>query len=255
MFLTTGEKLALLRRGQNMTQEQLAERLSVSRQSVSKWESDLAFPETEKLLRLAELFDCSVDELLKPDAVRPKSAEANPCPLTLRSYEYTSARRVRGVPLVHICFGRGRCAHGIIAIGVRARGILSMGLLSAGIVSLGLLSAGVLSFGVLSLGLLAFGSVSAGLFAFGAVALGLIAAFGGVAVGSFAVGGLAVGNYFAFGGISSAKIAVGLERASGSAASYCGDPPGYDPAVLYEQIRAVTPRVLGWMTALLRLFL
>lgn len=62
--MTTGEKLALLRKKKGMTQEELAEALQVSRQSVSRWEMDAAFPETDKLIRLSRLFDCSIDFLL-----------------------------------------------------------------------------------------------------------------------------------------------------------------------------------------------
>lgn len=65
--VTTGEKLALLRRQKGMTQEELSEALNVSRQSVSRWEMDAAFPETDKLIRLSKLFDCSIDFLLKTD--------------------------------------------------------------------------------------------------------------------------------------------------------------------------------------------
>ncbi len=62
--MTTGEKLAALRRKKEITQEQLAEILKVSRQSVSRWEMDVAFPETEKLIKLSRLLDCSIDFLL-----------------------------------------------------------------------------------------------------------------------------------------------------------------------------------------------
>ncbi|MBE6632958.1 MAG: helix-turn-helix transcriptional regulator [Ruminococcaceae bacterium] len=61
--MTFGEKLAALRRQHNHTQEQLAELLGVSRQSVSRWESNATYPETEKLLRIGELYGCSLDEL------------------------------------------------------------------------------------------------------------------------------------------------------------------------------------------------
>ena len=63
--VTTGEKLALLRRRKGMTQEELSEALMVSRQSVSRWEMDAAFPETDKLIKLSKLFDCSIDFCLK----------------------------------------------------------------------------------------------------------------------------------------------------------------------------------------------
>ena len=62
--MTTGEKLAVLRKKNGMTQEDLAEVLGVSRQSVSRWEMDVAFPETDKLIRLGKLFECSIDFLL-----------------------------------------------------------------------------------------------------------------------------------------------------------------------------------------------
>ncbi|MDO4484716.1 MAG: helix-turn-helix transcriptional regulator, partial [Clostridia bacterium] len=63
--MTLGDKLSKLRKGNNYTQEQLAATLGVSRQSVSKWESNLAYPETDKLIRMSEMFQCSLDYLLK----------------------------------------------------------------------------------------------------------------------------------------------------------------------------------------------
>lgn len=63
--MTLGEKIMRQRKERNYTQEQLADILGVSRQSISKWESDLAYPETDKLLELGKLFDCSMDYLLK----------------------------------------------------------------------------------------------------------------------------------------------------------------------------------------------
>ena len=59
------ENLQILRKKQNMSQEQLAEKLEVSRQAVSKWESGSGYPETEKLITICELFNCSIDEILK----------------------------------------------------------------------------------------------------------------------------------------------------------------------------------------------
>lgn len=62
--MTTGEKLALLREKKGITQEKLSELLNVSRQSVSRWETDISFPETDKLIKLSKLFECSIDFLL-----------------------------------------------------------------------------------------------------------------------------------------------------------------------------------------------
>lgn len=63
--MTLGEKIQQLRKATGISQEQLAEQLGVSRQSVSKWELDDAIPETSKIVLLSELFSISTDELLK----------------------------------------------------------------------------------------------------------------------------------------------------------------------------------------------
>ncbi len=65
--MTLGEKLYTLRTKQNMTQEQLAEKLQVSRQSISKWESDATRPDLGKLKFLAEFYQVSLDQLLDED--------------------------------------------------------------------------------------------------------------------------------------------------------------------------------------------
>ena len=63
--MTLGEKISKLRKENNITQEQLASMFGVSRQAVSKWESDVAYPETDKLLKMSEMFKCSLDYLLR----------------------------------------------------------------------------------------------------------------------------------------------------------------------------------------------
>ena len=65
--MTLGEKIAKQRKELNYTQEQLAEILDVSRQSISKWESDQTYPETDKLIEIGKVFDCSMDYLLKEE--------------------------------------------------------------------------------------------------------------------------------------------------------------------------------------------
>jgi len=59
------EKLITLRKSRELTQEQLAEQLNVSRQSISKWESGQVIPEVEKIVELSKVFDVTVDYLLK----------------------------------------------------------------------------------------------------------------------------------------------------------------------------------------------
>ena len=65
--MTIGEKIVKLRKEQNITQEQFAHMLNVSRQSVSKWELDTTYPDTEKLIKISKIFNCSLDYLLKDD--------------------------------------------------------------------------------------------------------------------------------------------------------------------------------------------
>jgi len=62
--MTIGQKIIQLRNAADISQEQLAEMLGVSRQSVSKWEMDQALPQIDKVLQLAEIFSVSTDELL-----------------------------------------------------------------------------------------------------------------------------------------------------------------------------------------------
>ena len=57
------EKLQTLRKEKKMSQEDLAQELDVSRQSVSKWESGTTYPEMDKLLALCKIFNCSLEDL------------------------------------------------------------------------------------------------------------------------------------------------------------------------------------------------
>ena len=62
-----GEKIMELRKKNGWSQEELAGKLKVSRQSVSKWESAMSVPELDKVLQLSEIFEVSTDYLLKDD--------------------------------------------------------------------------------------------------------------------------------------------------------------------------------------------
>ncbi len=66
--MSLGTNLQFLRKQNNLTQEALAEEMGVSRQTISKWESDAAFPETDKLIALTDRFGCTMDTLLKGNA-------------------------------------------------------------------------------------------------------------------------------------------------------------------------------------------
>lgn len=73
------EKITELRKAHKMTQEELASICNVSRQSISKWEADIALPETDKLLLLGELFHVSMDVLLKDDLMIDGIRETHSC--------------------------------------------------------------------------------------------------------------------------------------------------------------------------------
>ncbi|MBQ9134747.1 MAG: helix-turn-helix transcriptional regulator [Lachnospiraceae bacterium] len=66
--MSFGQNLQFLRKMNNkMTQEELAEKLNVSRQTISKWELDTVYPEMNKLIELCNLFSCSMDQLVRED--------------------------------------------------------------------------------------------------------------------------------------------------------------------------------------------
>ena len=67
------EKLKMLRKGSNLTQEELAEKINVSRQAITKWECDEGYPDIENLKQLSKLFNVSIDELIKEE----KNVEVN----------------------------------------------------------------------------------------------------------------------------------------------------------------------------------
>ncbi len=103
--MSLGNKLAEARRAKNLTQEQLAEQLNVTRQAVSRWESDAAYPETEKIVRMAQILEVSCDYLLQ-DGVDEKGKPA--APTVTRLLKQAQGKRVKltfyegdGMPVVH----------------------------------------------------------------------------------------------------------------------------------------------------------
>lgn len=91
--MSMGPKLAQARKQANLTQEQLAERLGVTRQAVSRWESDTAYPETDKIVRMAQILNVSCDYLLRDGETEKKGAvPASPVTRLLRD---AAGRRVK----------------------------------------------------------------------------------------------------------------------------------------------------------------
>jgi len=66
--MTLAEKIQILRKQSGMSQEQLAEKITVSRQAVSKWEQGESFPDIDNIVQLSKIFDVSTDYLLKDAA-------------------------------------------------------------------------------------------------------------------------------------------------------------------------------------------
>ncbi len=276
--MTLGDKLSKKRRENNYTQEQLADILGVSRQAISKWESDITYPETDKLIRISELYNCSLDYLLKDTEDSEKTEggrhtesektednehsenEKTVSLFRIRLRERKSEKTVLGMPLWHIgknakgFVAVGLNAKGVIAVGLKAQGVVSLGLLSIGLFSFGTLSVGLLSFGMLALGILAAGCFAIGVFAAGAIALGIISA-GAVAVGDFSLGALAIGKYFAFGDHAKAMIALGDSKAAGTVFQRLGELSEQDIAEAIQKLDSIVPNYLNWAKEIVKIFL
>ena len=86
------ENLQNLRKMKGMSQEQLAEQLGVSRQAISKYESGNGYPETEKLIAICEIFDCSMDVLIKGKITADSTGEK-------KKYENLQNKFSKGIAL------------------------------------------------------------------------------------------------------------------------------------------------------------
>ena len=258
------EKLYQLRRERGFSQEDLAERLSVSRQAISKWESGTAYPEIDKLVTLSELFSVTLDSLIKDG---PLEYERNGCDTHTHSvpppchphrwgrrwsYEYKSKRTLFGLPLIHVNVGFGRRAKGIIAIGLLAQGFISIGLLSIGLLSIGLLSIGLLALGTFAVGLVgAIGAIAVGTFALGAIAIGGFT-LGALSIGMFSRGALAIATHIAVGHHAYGHIAIGEEVARGAREFLATADRATVQAAIAEEFPNLWNWIVRWMTVSLR---
>ena len=192
------DNLNKYRKQKGLSQEELAFRLGVSRQSVSKWESGQSTPELERIIEIADLFGISLDELIgheSNDYVTVDREELRSVVRHLFTYEYKSKFKIGNVPLIHINLGRGfRIAKGIIAIGNIAVGLFSFGALALGVFSLGGLAIGLLTLAGIAIGGISLGGLSIGYFAVGGMAIGIYA-IGGMAHGYVAIGSSANGAH------------------------------------------------------------
>ena len=78
--MTLGEKLTQARKAAGLTQADVAAKLNVSRQAVSRWESGQSKPSTERLLALGELYGVSIDQLLNTENVEMPAVETVSAP-------------------------------------------------------------------------------------------------------------------------------------------------------------------------------
>lgn len=99
------EKILSLRKAHDLTQEQLAEKLDVSRQSVSKWESGQAMPEVDKLTALSDVFHVTTDYLLKPSEIDELALKTDILERQQQELKEDSQRRKTQQLLVLSCIG------------------------------------------------------------------------------------------------------------------------------------------------------
>lgn len=84
--MNLGKNIQFLRKQQKITQEQLAERMLVSRQTISKWESDEVVPELNKLIDLSDMFHCKLDAMIRETLTAHKEIYSEVTIKTIKSF-------------------------------------------------------------------------------------------------------------------------------------------------------------------------
>lgn len=253
--MTIGERLTRERKKLGLTQEELGSKLDISRQAISKWESDLSLPDTANLIKLSTLFSCSVDYILLGKE-ESKETEAQPddkplFPLNKKIKEKHSEKTLMGLPLWSI----GVKSKGFFSLGFKSEGVFSLGFASKGVFSLGCFSFGGVSIGMASLGALSLGSFSLGIFSLGAISVALVASLGAISIAPLSLGSLSIGEvsvgafsrgrWFSYGDNAKALVAIGKSKVAGEYTALLpleGGKGEYLYAVLKENI----PSYLRW---------
>ncbi len=97
--MSFGENIQFLRKmRKGMTQEELAEKMGVSRQTVSKWELDATYPEMDKVIELCKLFSCSMDQLVREDINVSNEAYSNIRVEEVPSFSFVKYTVISGEP-------------------------------------------------------------------------------------------------------------------------------------------------------------
>lgn len=100
--MSLGERIYKLRTEKEMSQGDLADALEVSRQSISKWETNGSVPELDKLVKLSEIFGISLDELVLDKKQTEQTTESEPQVIYVECPAPRSAQKIAGVVL--LCF-------------------------------------------------------------------------------------------------------------------------------------------------------
>ena len=261
--MTLGEKIYRLRSEKGLSQEAFGDMLGVSRQSVSKWETDQSQPELEKIVAISDQFGISTDYLLKNNMEIPEGSAAGQETETwyVRQkkphYEYKSRKTIKGLPLVHVNFGLGIYrAKGIFAFGNIATGIFALGFISAGIIDIGLLAVGLFAFGTIAAGLVSMGTVAVGCVAMGAFSIGIFC-MGALNFGQFCFGALSYGKQIAVGDEAHGRIALGFSRAAGELYQEVNKSGNFDyqtiERLIDENVASYWWPFREWMKGILRL--
>lgn len=103
-MMSLGETIYRLRTEKSLSQGDLAEMLEVSRQSISKWENNSAVPDLEKIIRLSEIFEVSLDELVKGEETPRRTATVNNIPQENVREVGFPPRKIAGIILLCMAF-------------------------------------------------------------------------------------------------------------------------------------------------------
>ena len=118
--MSLGKNIQYLRKQKRIPQEQLAEIMSVSRQTISRWEADEIIPELDKLVALSDLFACRLDALVKEDMpafdeiystisirhVKAFRMLTKSCWIFYRQTDFAKSQRMISCPVLNMCTKR-----------------------------------------------------------------------------------------------------------------------------------------------------
>lgn len=227
--MTLGEKIYSLRVKNGLSQEAFGEKLGVSRQSVSKWETDQSVPELDKIVMISELFTVTTDYLLKESAAEPASgqwkgttAAGGPGQWNGASTAAGGSGQWNGVSTAaegsgqwtkasgaeqasdvwgessdteqdaHECRGRAVVKRGFSYEYKSKRSWRGMPLVHVNI-GFGRSAKGVIAIGLAAKGIVAIGLAGLGVITLAPVGIGLLLSAGIVAIGGIALGDFAIG--------------------------------------------------------------